>query len=454
MARFDVLRVSLLTALTACGPAGVTDGSGSNSDATTASETGGECVALCEEPVFVADGFVRCSDGAINHVTGTPACEGTEDSMACSTDADCDANPNGKCIHTSTTDQATACSCVYGCQFGDNCGDEQVCVPPGLLAASPSTSATCGAASCSTNEDCGPCGECGLSGIDVSCEWVTTLACRTDADQCRSDADCLGDATCIPDDSGTWVCLSGGCDIGRPLLVDAVARTAAPQRRDDWSASLELPEDPELAAYWVEIAALEHASVASFARFATQLLALGAPPELLVATGRAALDEIEHAKLAYALASAYGGAPVGPGRLDLVGVEIDTSWRGVVRGLIIEACVGETVGVAEAMVAASSAEHPAVRAILERIVADELRHAQLGWRSLAYLLRDADAADRAWALALLDRVVDQTRARARDARAYGGLDRPADGALGGPGRAAIHREAVAEVLEPLARALA
>jgi hypothetical protein len=134
-----------------------------------------------------------------------------------------------------------------------------------------------------------------------------------------------------------------------------------------------------------------------------------------------------HAQLAYALASAYGREPIGPGQLNLHSVEFGTSWREVVRGLIVEACIGETLGVAEAMTAAEQEREPAVRAVLERIAADELRHAQLAWQSLAWLLGIAEAHDRAWALALLERTI---------------------AAIGEP-----HRDASERVLAPLARAL-
>ncbi|MCA9546694.1 MAG: ferritin-like domain-containing protein, partial [Myxococcales bacterium] len=60
-------------------------------------------------------------------------------------------------------------------------------------------------------------------------------------------------------------------------------------------------EDPaqraRLADHWTRQALAEHASVASFARFALHLMAVGAPPDLLVATHQAGLDEIEHARL-------------------------------------------------------------------------------------------------------------------------------------------------------------
>ena len=71
-----------------------------------------------------------------------------------------------------------------------------------------------------------------------------------------------------------------------------------------------------LAAAWLEIAQLEHASIAAFASLSLRLLAAGAPAELVTASHRAALDEVEHARIAFELASVYGGRRVGPGRFD------------------------------------------------------------------------------------------------------------------------------------------
>ena len=53
----------------------------------------------------------------------------------------------------------------------------------------------------------------------------------------------------------------------------------------------------------------------AFSRLSLSLVALGAPACLVEAAHRAALEEIEHARLAFSLASAYAGEPVGPGPL-------------------------------------------------------------------------------------------------------------------------------------------
>ncbi|KIG19472.1 putative lipoprotein [Enhygromyxa salina] len=435
-----------------------TDGGSESSD------TGPVCEGGCEGAVEIAEGIVECSDGRINRVGGgtfdpainAPGCAGTEDTLHCTSDADCSGEYT-KCI--SATEffegfEATYCGCVSACATDSDCTDGRVCVPPGVLDGQPDWP-TCMAVGCATNSDCGECGECGLGAFDDGCGWVQTIQCRTANDVCNTSDDCDPGADCFPHYDESWTCEYSGCAIGRPLLVEAQACTAAPCQRSDWAAPAPgfagLAKDPQLAAHWAEIAALEHASVASFARFGSQLLALGAPARLLLACKRAALDEIEHARLAYGLASAYGGAWIGPGHLDLHGLVVEADWREVVRGLIVEACVGETLGVAEAMAAAEGASEGAVRQVLERIVADELRHAQLAWQSLEWLLTQASDDDRSWALALLERTIAAINFNGGTNE---GFDRPAEGVLGGLRRAQVHRETSARVLAPLAQALA
>src|SRR5690606_25004689 len=110
--------------------------------------------------------------------------------------------------------------------------------------------------------------------------------------------------------------------------------------------------------------------------------ALGAPPHLLAATQRAMADEIDHARRCFALASAYAGEPIGPGPLDLGAKRPTTDRSAILEAVVREACVGETLAAIEARTALAHARDPAVRTTLERIAADELRHAQLGWQTL------------------------------------------------------------------------
>lgn len=174
-----------------------------------------------------------------------------------------------------------------------------------------------------------------------------------------------------------------GC--GRPLRIAGAPVTAPPCRTDGWAQATAAAAAPAAAA-WARIGALEHASIGSFARVTLQLLALGAPADLVADTQRAAADEVAHARLAYGLASAYGGAPIGPGPLPLDGLALDLAPEDVLDALITEACVGETLSALEVTEAADRATEPGARRVLSILAEDELRHARLAWRTLDWLL--------------------------------------------------------------------
>lgn len=99
-----------------------------------------------------------------------------------------------------------------------------------------------------------------------------------------------------------------------------------------------------LAARWARVAAFEYASVGSFACSTLQLLALGAPPELVADAQAAAADETRHATLAYRLASRCPGAPAGPGPRPLLAAAPALDARRVMLALVDEASIGETLG--------------------------------------------------------------------------------------------------------------
>ena len=158
-----------------------------------------------------------------------------------------------------------------------------------------------------------------------------------------------------------------------------------------WDHLGQLPSAPEhlrqpLTASWLSAARNEHASIASFAEFSLSLLALGAPPALLEATHRAALDEIEHARICFALASHFAGKDLGPGPLPLPAAPPQIQPETVLSGTIIDGCIGEALAAAEAAEAASRTDHPVLRSALEIIALDEAAHAQLAWQFIGWLL--------------------------------------------------------------------
>jgi hypothetical protein len=192
------------------------------------------------------------------------------------------------------------------------------------------------------------------------------------------------------------------CGVGRPFLDDGGrAITAHRARSKRWTgggarpslAGLSLRQREALAARWQRDGFLEHASVASFGRFALELLAVGAPARLVAAAHAAALDEVRHAQLCFDLAHAYGADAADPGPMPMGGsVTVSSDPADIARRAVIEGCVGETLAAVLASEQYRLAEDPVVRETLRVIAEDEARHAELAWAAVAWLLQQGGEA--------------------------------------------------------------
>jgi hypothetical protein len=188
-------------------------------------------------------------------------------------------------------------------------------------------------------------------------------------------------------------------------LVEGHERLPSLTDRSDWLdvelvpslVGLDASLREALAERWARIACMEHASIAAFARFALQLLALGAPAELVESASDALADETRHARACFALASRYAGRNIGPGPLAIEGSLAASSLEEILVLTVREGCIGETVAALETLEASKHASDPVVRGLLERISADETRHAQLAWRFVVWALAKLgpDAPERA-----------------------------------------------------------
>jgi hypothetical protein len=254
---------------------------------------------------------------------------------------------------------------------------------------------------------------------------------------------------------------------GRAARVEGVARTSGVARGaavESWRdaalrprvAHLDGATRARLAAAWIEDARMEHASIAAFSKTSLELLALGAPAELLAAAHAAAGDEIQHALACFALASAYAGRDLGPAPFaEAARMAPLTALDRVALETLHDGCVGETIAAVEAREAARLAEDPAVRARLAQIAEDEARHAELAWQILAWTLRSGGAEVAAavgGALADLEAELDTRPAALPDA---GGEDDSLaqHGRLGAGARARLAEDVMAQVVLPCLRAL-
>lgn len=144
---------------------------------------------------------------------------------------------------------------------------------------------------------------------------------------------------------------------------------------------------PAAAEWWAKAGLMEHASIAAFARFAMDLLQLGAPPDLLRDTARAMEDEIRHATLCFSIAAELSGSTQSPGPFDAAKEFVrNRTPEDILVSAIQEGCIEETVAAEVAREIAKRAKLDRIREVGEEIADDESRHADLAWRFVAWLL--------------------------------------------------------------------
>jgi hypothetical protein len=219
-------------------------------------------------------------------------------------------------------------------------------------------------------------------GADVWGDFAATMVCGTV--ESRTDACCY-----VLDNFEFYEIIEG-----RPFTVNGEARLAPCGPDNGWAQTTEwtatgLAEElrGQLIEHWTQSARFEHASVASFARFTMQLMAIGAPASLVTEATRAQGDEIRHTRICLGIASSLANETIGlaaipvDGALDLAG---DVS--AILVDTIREACVNETIAAAQCQAAGQAATDPMIRAALNEIAEDEQRHATLAWKTVRWIL--------------------------------------------------------------------
>ena len=198
---------------------------------------------------------------------------------------------------------------------------------------------------------------------------------------------------------GAFVALLGTFGMSRGRQLRKHGRVLLPPLapNGDWAA-LEMDADiPEgvraaVAARWRENGRTEHASVAAFARLTLDLIALGAPPELIHAANRDAHDEIRHAELCFSLAKALDRQIGGPGpfpqaqtartlpsnrTLALSQLAVDS---------LIDGALNEGISARVLAQLSRRCEVPAIRSLLRELATDEARHCAHGWEVVEWCL--------------------------------------------------------------------
>jgi hypothetical protein len=161
------------------------------------------------------------------------------------------------------------------------------------------------------------------------------------------------------------------------------------------STPLDVPEEARVAlgAEWRDNGKKEHASVAAFAQLTLDLMAVGAPPELVSGAQRDALDEIRHAAACFALARDIDGREESPApfpdartRKFLFTASREIALTQIAIDALADGVLNE--GIASRLLAqlAKKCELPAMAPVLREMAADESRHAAHSWEIIAWCL--------------------------------------------------------------------
>jgi hypothetical protein len=195
--------------------------------------------------------------------------------------------------------------------------------------------------------------------------------------------------------------------------------------RDDLQVSvdgLSADERGILAASWLAVARLEHASITAYAQLALRLAALAAPSDLVAGTHRAALAELAQARRCFALASAFAGKALGAGPITQLARPEHTpgTFPRLAVGALVKGCLTASVAAAAASTGVRTASDPAVQSALTLIAAGEMQQAELAWEIVAWARASGGDPVRDALRARLQNLGDELSPRAAD---LSGIDR-------------------------------
>jgi hypothetical protein len=230
--------------------------------------------------------------------------------------------------------------------------------------------------------DDGAWADCGVGYVSQCC-WST---CWCELPQTQRWVACGGDAEAgacpvgqCSDAASQMFCPGQRCDFlaveAGASLVECYNGDEACGRRPRGFVPPPVSGKSPMARYFAGCAQLEAASIDAFEILAAELEGFDAPRRLVREAKRAARDEIRHAMTMARLA----GRREAMSERQKPSREARRSLRAVAIENCAEGCVRETYGALVAMWQARTAADVRVRRAMQRIGADEARHAQLAW---------------------------------------------------------------------------
>lgn len=357
-----------------------------------------DCPNVCGEPeAFVCNMMCRSGYGCPSN--GWAILEDGEDV------------PNADTCCVEDEDACDLGAAVYDCMEGDFNGDDAVTVNDVIILVNAILEGETIEAPDSGSSDSDSC-ECSCD-IDCDCDFDVGYGDCASYDAitgynnyyCAMDGACGNCCECedsCDGDSSFWS--SPIIVAGRPLrwangtesVVADVCDSAFgwSHHFEPVSTPLTADEKEILSQAWARAGLAEHASVASFSKHAIELMAVGSPASMLESVHNAALDEIEHAKLCFGLAEKYSSKTQSPGPIPVAdAVQFNSDVTSVVRGVVEEGCIAETLSAVIAAVKLTNTNDVDVKSVLKQITEDESRHAKLAWETAAWMLeQDNEAA--------------------------------------------------------------
>jgi hypothetical protein len=154
------------------------------------------------------------------------------------------------------------------------------------------------------------------------------------------------------------------------------------------AAALTDAERARLTETWTRRAAAEYLAVTTFAVLAIDLVAAGAPADVLSLCMRAGIDEVRHAELALRMIDIYGGKRVQPPpkMSSLPDDPKRSRLHQAVANTLLVSCVSETYATTVLTATRDITTDPTTHGVLTSIYSDEVMHARLGWSYLRYAI--------------------------------------------------------------------
>ncbi len=152
-------------------------------------------------------------------------------------------------------------------------------------------------------------------------------------------------------------------------------------------ASLDPAMLEEARKVWTNGTFTEYAAAAAFSALTTALLECGAPVDVIAMAADIVVDEMHHVELSARLTTELGGGVPYRFDLGLVSPVTTPGARPLLRAAelaVTTSCVSESLSVPAMGRSRALATVPLVRAVLDRLVADEGPHARIGWYFLDF----------------------------------------------------------------------